>query len=109
MGVAERSLRKVSGGIRTLLAHAGLPPALWPMVAKHFCFASNIAIIDGESAWDWRFQKGPSQGLCLPFGCLVDFFPAPKRSKKQQPFAPKAVPGLFLGYLIHARGIYKGE
>ena len=41
-GVAERAVRTVVEGARTALVQAGLPPFLWPMAVRHFCFARNV-------------------------------------------------------------------
>ena len=67
-GVAERAVRKVLEGIRTLLDQAGLPAAFWSYAAKHFCHSSNIEVIDGESAWNRRHGKGHFKGPRIPFG-----------------------------------------
>ena len=43
-GVAERQVKEVVHGIRTILVKAGLPNCFWPYAMRHFCFAGNIKI-----------------------------------------------------------------
>jgi len=92
-GVAERAVRTAVEGARTALEHAGLPPRWWNYAVRHFCMASNIAIVDNESSWQRRHGGGAFKGLRVPFGCLIDFKPSPTRGKATPKFAPKAVPG----------------
>ena len=37
-GVAERTVKQVEEGARTICEHAGLEPQWWPRAVKHFCF-----------------------------------------------------------------------
>ena len=97
-GVAERAARSVVEGTRTCLEHAGFPPSFWPLACRHFTFATSVAIHDGDSPWNMRHKKGHFRGPLIPFGCLVDFMQLPSLVSGQAKFAPKATPGLFLGY-----------
>ena len=60
-----------------MLEQAGFPPEWWPFAVMHFCFASNIAIVDCDSAWNKRHRNGHFKGLRVPFGSLIDFIPSP--------------------------------
>ena len=72
--------------------------------------AYNIAVIDGESSWQRRHgATNAFKGLKLPFGCLIDFKPSPTRGKATPKFAPKAVPGIFLGYHLLPGGRWVGD
>ena len=71
--VAERAARTVVEGARALLSQAHLPLATWPYAVKYFCFALNIRILGGDSAWNRRFQKGHFRGPVIPFGAQVQF------------------------------------
>ena len=57
-GWAERLVRKVFEGAKALLSAAGLPPQFWPYAIRDYCFAENVKMIDGDSAWNKRFKKG---------------------------------------------------
>ena len=62
-------------GAKALLSAAGLPPQFWPYAIRDYCFAENIRMIDGDSAWNKRFKKGHFRGPVIPFGCLVEGCP----------------------------------
>ena len=108
-GVIEQKNRMIIGGATTSLERAGFPAKWWPYATKHFCMASNIEIVDGDSPWNLRHGKGQFKGLRLPFGCLVDFKPMKTREQESAKFDPKAVPGIFLGYKMHPGGTWRGE
>ena len=52
----------------------------------------------------------PLKGPFIPFGSLVEYYPitAEDQSRIHQ-FGKKVLPGLFLGYALHAGGIWKGD
>ena len=50
-GVAERAVRTVLEGTRATLEHADKQPIWWPYAARFWCFARNVAVRDGDSAW----------------------------------------------------------
>ena len=93
-GVAERAVRRVIGGARTILEHAGLNPSWWPLATKHFCVTHNIEEVAGTSPFKVRFPNSSFDGEQLPFGCLIDFKPSPVKGKVAPKFAPKAMPGV---------------
>ena len=114
-GVAEAAVKSVLQGTRSTLENAGFKAAWWPMAVRHWCFATNTAIENGESSWQLRHGKGHFSGLRLPFGCLVDFKPSavkPGKRGRQVPhpkFAPVAEPGVFMGYHILPGGRWRGD
>jgi len=59
-GVAERAVRKVIEGTRTLLDQSGMPEAFWSYAAKAFCHAVNIEERNGDSPFSMEetFQEG---------------------------------------------------
>jgi hypothetical protein len=107
-GVAERAVRTAVEGARTLLLHAGLPECWWPMAMRHFSVARNVEKVDGDSAWLRRFGGRPFNGHRIPFGALVEFKPSPTRDALSK-FAPRAVPGIFLGYVLQPGCQWKGD
>ena len=108
-GDAERTVRAALDGTRTNLEKAGLKARWWPHAGKYFCFACNIREHNGDSSYNRRHLKGSFNGPQHPFGCLIDFKPAPTRDLKDAKFEPKSIPGLFLGYHLHSGGRWKGE
>ena len=106
-GVAERCVRKVVEGTKCLLAQAGFPPSWWPKAMRCFCHALNIEVVNGDSAWNRRHQKGQWSGPVIPFGAKVDYRPQPTKAQLQQKFEPAARVGLFLGYNLGVGGTWK--
>ena len=107
--VAERAVRAVVEGARALLSRAHLPLATWPYAVKYFCFALNIRILGGDSAWHRRFQKGHFRGPVIPFGAQVQFL-LPKRVQLiQGKWQERAVDGVLLGYNQHSGGRWSGD
>jgi hypothetical protein len=94
--VAERQIRHVEEGTRTLLAHSGLPHQWWPLAARFFCHMCNIRKIGLQSAWYQRHGR-EYDGLRYPFGALVKFLPQKPILKELPKFAPRAIDGLFVG------------
>ena len=100
--VIERANRHVLEGVRTLLNHSGLPTIFWPYAARYFCLACNVAEQNGgDSAWRKRFGEHFTKKL-LPFGCLVSCIPPKDNRVSRGKLAPKAIPGIYLGYHIYA-------
>ncbi|MCP4903294.1 MAG: hypothetical protein GY906_40550, partial [bacterium] len=82
-GIAERLVRTVLDGSRTLLEHAGLPQSFWPLAMKCFSTLYNITHRLDDESTPWTRRHGVEfSGLLIPFGALVDFMPAPEVIKK---------------------------
>ena len=63
----------------------------------------NVAVIDGDSACNKRHGV-EFDGLSIPYGCLVDFWPPNVVLKKAAKFGTTSMPGIFLGYTQHVGG-----
>ena len=49
-------------------------------------------------------------GPVIPFGAMVEYHPtSAKDMSKLHPFGPTVLPGFFVGYVLHAKGIWKGD
>ena len=70
---------------------------------RYLSTARNFVPVDGISAWERRFEGRKFPGPRIPFGALIDFKPSPIRGA-QPKFAPKAEPGIFLGYVLQPGG-----
>ncbi len=60
-GVAERSVRTVREGGGCGIVQSSYNPTWWPEAGEHFCFASNIAIVDGDSCYNRRQKQVTSR------------------------------------------------
>ena len=75
-GVAEREVRKVKEGTRCALASSGFNGPWGPYAARHFCFAANAEVFEGESCYSRRFGGHMDERfLRIPFGATVDYVP----------------------------------
>ena len=54
-------------------------------------------------------EKGHFNGPRVPFGALVDCLPSKYLRKKCPKFGPSAIPGLFVGWHMHAGGKWSGD
>ena len=109
--VAERDVRLTKEGVRTILEKCGLPPIWWPYAGEHFTFALNIDDVDKEELCPWavRHRGVPFWGLRIPFGSLCHFRPVQPKRDLLPEFAPRGIPGIFLGYHLLPGGRWKGD
>ena len=57
---------------------------------------------DGKTPYERRFGE-PFKGQIISFGSLVEYYPiSAKDQSRIHPFGKKVLPGLFLGYALHA-------
>ena len=76
-----------------------------------YCYLRNIQdlLSDGKTPYERRFGV-PFTGPNIPFGATVEYHPiSAKDISRLHPFGPKVLPGLFLGYVLHAGRIWKGD
>ena len=46
----------------------------------------------------------------IPFGAMVEYHPfSAKDLSRRHQLGPKVLPGVFLGYVLYAEGIWKGD
>ena len=109
--VAERSIGVVKGGARSTLLGAGLPPKWWPLATRHFCFSLNINKFGDETVSPWQLRHGGHDfdGLRIAFGALCEFRPVQPKLDRMPEFAPRAVEGIFLGYVLIPGERWKGD
>jgi histone deacetylase 1/2 len=106
-GKAERKIRTINNMIRTLLAHASLPPSFWHHALQMATYLLNILPnkqLALETPTTILYHKRPSYSHLKVFGCLCfPLIPSTTRNKLQ----PRSTPCVFLGYPSNHRG-YKG-
>ena len=83
-GRAERTVRSVLEGTRTLLEQSGLPARWWSRAARSFCTSYNATKItsNGKTPWENRFGC-PCPIPLQPFGCAVSDMPATKKTQRE--------------------------
>ena len=79
-----------------------------PIAARFFCVASNIRKLDGVSAWNQRHGR-ECNGLRYPFGALAHYLPPKPYLEELPKLAPRAIPGLFLGYVLAPGAHFRGD
>ena len=76
-----------------------------------YTYLRNVTdlLSDGKTSYERLFGQ-PFKGPIIPFGSLTEYYPitAKDRSRIHQ-FGKKVLPGLFLGYALYARRIWKGD
>ena len=107
-GIAERLVRTLLDGSRTLLEQSGFPLSFWPLAMRCFSVLYNVTHQHEDSSTPWTRRHGQEfDGELVPFGALVNFMPSPEELKRQPKFAPRAMPGVFLGYELSPGGAWK--
>ena len=96
-------------GTRALLLQSGLPLEFWPEAAQAYCHASNIQMRDGTSPWMERHGGNPFLGKLIPFGAKIHYRPDNNERKHQHKYEPTSREGIFLGWVIHSGGVWRGE
>ncbi|KAI3518344.1 hypothetical protein L1887_06964 [Cichorium endivia] len=103
-GKSERKLRTLNNIVRTLLAHASIPPSFWPHALQHATYLHNILpskILNHKSPLKCLYQKDPSYLDLKVFGCLCfPLFPSTTIHKLQ----PRSTLCVFLGHPLSQRG-----
>ncbi|CAJ2673543.1 unnamed protein product [Trifolium pratense] len=103
-GKAERKIRTINNIIRTLLAHASIPPVFWHHALQMATYLHNILPnkkLSLQSPTKILYQKDPSYSYLRVFGCLCyPLVPSSTRNKLQ----PRSTPCVFLGYPSNHRG-----
>ena len=76
-----------------------------------YCYLRNIQdlLSDGKTPCERRFGV-PFNGPVIPFGAMAEYHPiSAKDLSRLHQFGPKVLPGIFLGYVLYAWRIWKGD
>ena len=109
--VIERAVRRVKEGTSACIVQSGLNEDWWDYATECYCFLRNVVdlLIDGETAWKKRFGVD-FDGPLIPFGAEVFYKPNSKEDIKRTPkFGNKLLPGILVGYVLHAGGGWTGD
>ena len=76
-----------------------------------YCYPRNIQdlLSDGKTPYEKRFGM-PCYGPAIHFGAMVEYDPiSAKDQSRLHKFGLEVLPGFFLGYVLHAGRIWKGD
>ena len=110
-GIAERAVRRVKEGTSAVLLRSSLDNGLWADSMECHCYLRNIQdlLSDRKTPYERRFGM-PSNGPVIPFGAMVDYHPtSAKDTSGLHQVGPRVLPGCFLGYVMFAGRICKGD
>ena len=110
-GIAERAVRRIKEGTTAALLQAGLDEKWWADSVECCCYVRNIQdlLSDGKTPYERRFGVR-FNGPVIPFGAVVEYHPiSAKDLSRLHQFGKKVFSGIFLGYALHAGGIWKGD
>lgn len=103
-GKAERKIQTINNIIRTLLAHASIPPSFWHHALEMATYLLNILpnkSLKHKSPTQILYHRDPTFTHLRVFGCLCyPLFPSTTINKLQ----PCSTPCVFLGYPSNHRG-----
>ena len=78
---------------------------------ESYCYLRNIQdlLSDGKTLYERRFGI-PFNGQVIPFGAMFEYHTiSAKDLSRLHQFGKKVLPGKFLGYVLYAVGIWKGD
>ena len=108
--LVERAIRTLLRGARGALVQAGLPHRFWPWAVRHQAFAQSISDRKGDGTSSWSLVHGEDfAGWVLPFGSLVFYRPPRPATKNLPKFAPRGVPGIFVGWHMEPGCGFRGD
>ena len=109
-GIAERAVRRVKEGTSAVLLQSFLDENWWADSMECHTYLRNIQDLlpGGKPPCERRFGM-PFDGPVIPFGAMVEYHPiSAKDLSRLHQFGKKVLPGIFLGYVFFAEGIWKG-
>ena len=109
--IAERAVRRVKEGTSAVLLQSGLNESWWADSMECYTYLRNVTdlLSDGKTPYERRFGQ-PLKRPIIPFGSLVEYhLKTAKDQSRIHQFGKEVLPGLFLGYALYERGIWKGD
>jgi hypothetical protein len=99
-GIAERTVRTIKDGARTLLRGSGLPDSFWYYAVSHFIYLSNrtqVSRFTGTTPFESCYGQEASVSSVSTFGCDVYVW-LHKDVRDLGTFASRGTPGVYLGH-----------
>ena len=109
--IAERAVRRIKEGTSAVLLQSGLGEKWWADSMECYCYLRNIQdlLSDGKTPYERRFGI-PFNRPKIQFVAMVEYHPiSAKDISSLHQFGPKVLRGTFLGYVLYAVGIWKGD
>ena len=109
-GIAERAVRRIKEGTSAVLFQSGLDEKWWADSMECYCYLPNVQdlLSDGKTPYERRFGE-PFKGPIFPFASMMEYHPiSAKDLSRLHQLGKKVLPGIFLGYVLCAVGIWKG-
>ena len=106
-GIGERAVCRVKEWTSAVLLRSGLGNELWADSVECCCYLRNIQdlLSDRKTPHEMRFGM-PFNGPVIPF---EQHTISVKDLSRLHQFGSKVLPGMFLGYVLSAKGIWKGD
>ena len=97
--IAERAVRRIKEGTSAVLLQSDVDEK-W--------YIQDL-LSDGKTPYERRFGM-PFNGPVIPFGAMVEYHPISGEDlSRLHQFGLEVLPGIFLGYVLSAGGIWKGD
>ena len=108
-GIAGRAVRRIKEGTSAVLLQSGLDNEQWiPWNVVAICETFKISRLMGEHHVD-SCSECPLTAPVISFGAMVEYhLISSKYLSRLHLFGPQVFPGIFLGYVLYAVGIWKG-
>ena len=110
-GITERAVRRAKEGSSAVFQQSGLDEKWWADPLDCCCHLRNVQdlLAGGKTLYERQFGE-PLKGPIIPFGAMVEYHPvSPRDQSRLHQIGKKVLPGIFLGYELIARGIWKGD
>ena len=98
-------------GTSAVLLQSKLDEKRWADSMECYCYLRNIQdpLSDGKTHCEMRFKE-PFKGPIIPFGSLFKYHPiSTKDQSRIHLFGNKVFTDIFLGHVLYAGGIWKGD
>ena len=104
MGLLARAVRRIKEGTSAVLLQSGLDEKWRGDSMECYCYLRSIQdlLSDGKTLYEQRFGE-TFNGPIVPFGAMIDYHPISAEDlSRLHLVGPKVMPGIFLGYALHA-------
>ena len=110
-GIAERAVRRVKEGTSAVVLQSGLNESWWADSMECHTYLRNVTDLLSDGKTPMKDVLGNhSKDLLFHLVHWVEYYPiTAKDQSRSHQFGKKFLPGLFLGYALHAGGIWKGD
>ena len=111
VGLQKEQCGRVKEWTSAVLSQSGLGNEWWADSMECYRYLRNIQDLwsYGKSPYERQFGM-PFNGPVTPFGAMVECHPiSAKNISKLHQFDPEFLPGIFLGCVLYAEGIWKGD